>query len=65
MHYMEEHLGKLVGGVITGLIRDDHSDSEWEQFWGLQVSKGQQKYHVWIQCDPEGNGPVHLEIENP
>ena len=63
MHYMEKHLGQLVGKTITGLICDDSSDSEYEHFWGFQVTQGRDKYNVWIQCDPEGNGPGHLNIE--
>jgi hypothetical protein len=30
--------------------------------WGFFADKGTTRYKVFVQCDPEGNGPGHLEI---
>lgn len=56
--YMREHLGQLVGRKVTGLIKDP-SDVQ-GPIWGLRFDDGTLAF---ILCDPEGNGPGHLDIE--
>ena len=52
----------LMGLAITGGAVDDTGD-----FWGFTVEGKQQgktvKKVVFALCDPEGNGPGFLEIE--
>jgi hypothetical protein len=61
--YEGEHLKKLVGGKITGVIRSGKIGDR-ETFYGFEVEHPDgKKQSVWIQQDPEGNGPGHLNIE--
>ena len=53
-------LQSLIGGSIEGIIEDTASDYP---FHGLLVINKGRRFHVWVQCDPEGNGPGHLNIE--
>ena len=55
---MREHLGQLVGRKVTGLVKDPSHDVE--PIWGLKFDDGTMAF---ILCDPEGNGPGHLEIQ--
>jgi hypothetical protein len=48
---------KLVGGTIVGTIKDDGEG------FGFEVSKDDVNVLVWVDRDPENNGPGHLEIE--
>lgn len=49
----------LTGTIITGAIESESGS------FGLLCSnpKTQKTLKVWVDCDPEGNGPGHLEIE--
>ena len=65
-----EHLNRLKGGTVQDVIVDRSAISDFGQpVYGLQVrmpaASGQaaKVIHVWILCDPEGNGPGFLEIE--
>lgn len=52
-----KHYSQLKGKTITEV----HVDSEHELFaLGFDDNTT-----AWILCDPEGNGPGFLEIENP
>ena len=31
--------------------------------FGLTLRRGRKTLNVWVDCDPEGNGPGHLNIE--
>ena len=53
--YNEKHLSQLVGKKIVGLIKDGGGT------YGFKTDAGQL---VWIMCDPEGNGPGHLDIQD-
>jgi hypothetical protein len=53
--YLLKHLKPLLGRKIVDLIED--SD---DGVYGFQLDNGTL---VWVLCDPEGNGPGHLEIE--
>ena len=54
-----ENTRPLIGATITGLIAD-----EGPEYYGFTVRlKNGQKRDVWVNCDPEGNGPGHLNIE--
>ena len=55
--YMEKHLAPLVNQTITGLVTDGDDD---EAFYGLKFGNGTV---AWVLCDPEGNGPGHLDID--
>jgi hypothetical protein len=55
---MREHLGQLVGRKVTGLVKDPGDGVE--PIWGLKFDDGTMAF---ILCDPEGNGPGHLEIQ--
>ena len=54
------YLKPLIGGNIEAMIYDE---SEGQLFSGLMVNNKGIKYTVWVLCDPEGNGPGHLDIE--
>ena len=60
----------LKGGTVQNIIVDRTAVSEFGQAaYGLQVKMpakpGQRsrKLHAWILCDPEGNGPGFLDIQ--
>lgn len=54
-------LKSLVGGRITEVIKT----ADVESFGFIVVLPDRSTRHVWVDCDPEGNGPGHLNIENP
>ena len=59
MAYEIKNARILVGGTIRGVIATDGDDS-----FGLQVQLPDGPvFKVWIDRDPEGNGPGHLSIE--
>ncbi len=65
-----KHLSRLVGGVVRGVIADPGAEAEFGQpVYGLQIEvpakPGQSSkiLHAWILCDPEGNGPGFLDIQ--
>ena len=51
---------QLLNGVIEAVITTTPADSM--PGFGLQVRRGKQLFNVWVDCDPEGNGPGHLNI---
>ncbi|VGO11858.1 hypothetical protein PDESU_00405 [Pontiella desulfatans] len=60
---LEQLIPELVGLTITGGAVDQSGE-----YWGF-VAEGKQgkktfKKVVFVNCDPEGNGPGFLEIEN-
>ena len=56
-HY-ERHYLRLVGKTILAVVKDPTHDMG--TVFGLQLDSGET---VWILCDPEGNGPGHLELQ--
>jgi hypothetical protein len=54
-----EQAKELIGFTITGVCHTKDNES-----FGLVVKKGRVCKTVWVDCDPEGNGPGHLNIEN-
>ena len=51
---------QLLDGTIEAVITST-PDDDFPGF-GLQIRKGAKTFNVWIECDPEGNGPGHLKI---
>lgn len=49
----------LVGFKITGAALDKENES-----YGLVLEKGKKKKIAWVDCDPEGNGPGWLQVED-
>ena len=56
---MSKYLNQLTGKTIKRVVKDS---SEPKTVYGLEFTDGSV---AWILCDPEGNGPGHLEIEVP
>lgn len=52
----------LVGATITGVVKTDLGYGAGTAY-GLCVRKGKEDKIAWILCDPEGNGPGHLDIQ--
>jgi hypothetical protein len=50
-----KHLTKLVGKKVTGVVYDPAAD-----IFALKLTG---RTYAWILCDPEGNGPGHLDIQ--
>jgi hypothetical protein len=49
----------LIGATICGVIKTPDLSS-----YGFKVeSPDGETRNVWVECDPEGNGPGHLTIE--
>lgn len=48
----------LVGGTIVCGLTDPEESS-----WGFKVKKKGRIFNVWVDCDPEGNGPGAIDIE--
>jgi len=55
--FMAGRLMPLVGQKIDGIVYDESGEFP---VVGLRLASGAV---VWILCDPEGNGPGHLEIQ--
>ena len=54
-----QQLQPLIGGKITAAL--DGGDS-----FGFRVQTPDgRSFDVWVDCDPEGNGPGHLNLETP
>ena len=49
---------KLVDGKITGTCATEDGES-----YGIIVKNGNKEFRCWIDCDPEGNGPGFMKIE--
>lgn len=49
---------RLVGFIVEGVCHTEDGES-----FGLTLRRGQERMSVWVDCDPEGNGPGHLAIE--
>ena len=49
---------RLVGFTVEGVCHAEDGES-----FGLTLQRGKQRLTVWVDCDPEGNGPGHLAIE--
>lgn len=56
---VDQIIEKLIGFKITGAVQ-----SECKEHFGLRLKKGSKALNVWVDCDPEGNGPGHLHIGN-
>jgi hypothetical protein len=52
-------VGPLVGFKITGVALDKENES-----YGLVIERGKSKKIAWVDCDPEGNGPGWLQVED-
>ena len=57
------YFGQLQGWIIKG-ITVDPSDPSIGPVWGLRLAHPDrpERKIAWILCDPEGNGPGHLDI---
>ena len=66
MNQMEEHLNKLVGARIIGILKDDFDETVEEYgeplFALLVKMPNGQKYQLTILSDAEGNGAGFLDI---
>jgi hypothetical protein len=51
------HYAQLVGKTVKAVVRDGKG---WDATYGLEMASGE---IAWILCDPEGNGPGFLEIQ--
>jgi hypothetical protein len=49
---------QLLGFTVTGICHTGDFGS-----FGLTLRRGRKTLNVWVDCDPEGNGPGHLNIE--
>jgi len=59
--YQIRHLSQLLDRKVVGIVYDDN-DGDTQPFYGLRFDNG---VVAFIQCDPEGNAPGHLEIQLP
>jgi hypothetical protein len=60
----EKVVGPLVGYTIVGVALDEENES-----YGLVIERKNpkdpyDKKIVWVDCDPEGNGPGWLQVED-
>jgi len=64
IEYMTKEIAdKLVGAKITGAIESPGNDFS-EGSFGFNVATEQGKtLQVWVDMDPEGNGPGWLSIQ--
>jgi hypothetical protein len=61
--YMFEYLEQLLGHTVIRVVKA--KDSEYtEGSYGLVLECNGKKKQAWIDQDPEGNGPGHLDIED-
>ncbi len=63
IEYMTKEIAdKLVGAKITGAIESPGNDFSEGSFGFNVTAKGGKKLQVWVDMDPEGNGPGWLQI---
>ena len=49
-----------MGGTILSFFTDPT-----HKYWGFRIRlRNGREAHIWVNCDPEGNGPGHLEIDH-
>jgi len=48
---------RLLGGTITKTLLSEDGKT-----FGFQVQKAGKTLDIWVDQDPEGNGPGHLSI---
>lgn len=60
IEYECAQIEQLIGFTITSPMEDPD-----QEYFGFQCKKGKTVKNVWVNCDPEGNGPGHLNIEDP
>lgn len=67
-HEAPSEYKKLVGMKVMGIVVDPGEDGFIPMVFGIQLSgttKGKKKNIIaWILCDPEGNGPGFLSVED-
>lgn len=52
---------RMLGGTVVKVAVDPEANS-----WAFQLRfPNGRKADVWVMCDPEGNGPGHLDIVHP
>jgi len=51
---------KLVGRTVVDIVGVQESDNEDDKVMGLMLDNGSV---AWVLCDPEGNGPGFLEVQ--
>lgn len=57
--YAADLLKALIGWKIVATTITPDNES-----YGFVAQKGESRKICWIDCDPEGNGPGWLQIEN-
>jgi hypothetical protein len=61
--YMTKEIAdKLVGAKITGALESPGNDHSEGSFGFAVKTKTDEKLQVWVDMDPEGNGPGWLSI---
>lgn len=65
IQYECKQLKQLIGGKIVGIIRNEPSERNFQtSSFGFEVRLPDNTNRlVWVDADPEGNGPGHLNIE--
>lgn len=58
------HLEQLVGGTVLGVAATSMDPLDRDRCSALIIEKDGEKKTCWIMCDPEGNGPGWLDIED-
>ena len=53
-----EQARQLVGFTVESICHTEDFAS-----FGIQFRQGKKRLTAWVDCDPEGNGPGHLNIE--
>ena len=62
--HMATLMDKLVGGVITETFVTDGAFVDDEEYWGFQIkAEDGTLFDVWVNKDPEANGPGAVSIE--
>lgn len=62
MTHTEAEAKQIRDTIVGGKIRAAFTTPDGGSF-GFRVGNGDKEFDVWVDCDPEGNGPGHLNIE--
>lgn len=57
--YQAQKASELIGGTVVGVFTDPNGE-----YWGVDVLHNGTTLHIWVNCDPEGNGPGAFDIES-
>lgn len=61
--FQTQQASPLIGATVTGLAKTPPDDMG-DEYFGIELQKGNTDYVLWFLRDEEGNGPGAFEIDD-